>query len=71
MTGKGSEQEHSHPGSKDEETAEISDTARSEDVATTVIMAIALGVWIVEMIVGLWDIHREGSEAPFGRVGCM
>jgi hypothetical protein len=38
-------------------------------VAAIVVVAIALGVRVVEMIVRLRDIHREGSESPFGRVG--
>lgn len=62
--GKG-EQEHHHPGCKDEETAEVGNTARSEYVAAAVIVAIAFGVWIVKVVVRLWDIHREGAESPF------
>ena len=67
--GKG-EQEHHHPSCKDKETTEVGNTTSSEDVAATVIVAITLGVWIVEVVVRLWDIHREGTESPFCGVGC-
>ena len=69
MEGKG-EQEHHHASCKDEETTEIGNAASCEDVAATVIVAIALGVRIVEMIIRLWDIHRKGAESPFGRIRC-
>ena len=67
--GKG-EQEHRHASCKDKETAEVGNTARSEDVAAAIIVAIALGVRIVEVVVRLWDIHREGTGSPVCGVRC-
>ena len=39
-------------------------------MAPSVIVAVALWVWIVKIIVWLSYIHCESAETPLGRIGC-
>ena len=50
-------QEHEHPGAKDEEATKISNATRGEDVAPSIVVAVALRVRVVEVIVWLSYIH--------------
>lgn len=63
------EQEHQHPGCKDEEATKINNAARGEDVAPGVVVAVALRVGVVKIIISFSHIHSESTGAPFSGIG--
>jgi hypothetical protein len=65
---KNDEQEHEHPEHKDQETPEIGNATRGEDVAASVIVTIALRVRVVKMIVRFSYVHRESAETPLSGI---